>query len=84
MLTFHVSMGVSVAQRVLESECNVETSDSAKMTKSRPRVNGPSDRCFMLCCAVSSLRKVMLILALWRRVMLLLIFDTPPQEFSFR
>ena len=32
MLTFHVSMGVSVAQRVLESECNVETSDSAKMT----------------------------------------------------
>ena len=25
-------MGVSVAQRVLESECNVETSDSAKMT----------------------------------------------------
>ena len=33
MLTFHVSMGVSVAQHVLESECNVETSDSAKMTK---------------------------------------------------
>ena len=33
MLTFHVNMGVSVAQRVLESECNVETSDLAKMTK---------------------------------------------------
>ena len=33
MLTFHVSMGVSVAQRVIESECNVETSGSAKMTK---------------------------------------------------
>ena len=33
MLTFHVSMGVSVAQHLLESECNVETSDSAKMTK---------------------------------------------------
>ena len=33
MLTFHVSMGVSVAQHVLESECNVEISDSAKMTK---------------------------------------------------
>ena len=33
MLTFHVSMGVSVAQRVLESDCNVETSDSAMMTK---------------------------------------------------
>ena len=45
MLTFHVSMGVSVAQHVLESECNVETSDSAKCQKSPPRVNTPSDRC---------------------------------------
>ena len=33
MLTFHVSMEVSVTQRVLESECNAETSDPAKMTK---------------------------------------------------
>ena len=33
MLTFHVSMGVSAAQHVIESECNVETSDSANMTK---------------------------------------------------
>ena len=31
------SMGVSVAQRVLESECNVETSDSAKMTNQAGR-----------------------------------------------
>ena len=47
MLTFHVSMGVSVAQRVLESECNVETSDSAKMTKksaAREQAVRPGDK----------------------------------------